>query len=112
MDIQQSKLHGFLIGYALADSMMLNFTISRQNISSVVQEKSIPKLGFIHGAKTQYILQYLCSWDSQDSPDIDQYNLIVENANSILEFYGRPNNTDDKKIQTTSSKIDIGIFAD
>ena len=111
MDIHQSKLQGFLIGYALADSMMLNFTLSRQSVSSVVQEKIIPQLGFIHGEKTQYLLQYLCAWDYQVSLDIDEYNLIIENAISILEFYGRPYNIEHTMNQNTSSKIDIGMFA-
>ena len=61
LQILPHKLQGLLIGYALGDALLLNFSIARQNSHIVVQEKSIPKLGFIHGYKTQQILQYLVS---------------------------------------------------
>ena len=97
-----------LIGYALGDALLLNFSIARQNSHIVVQEKSIPKLGFIHGYKTQQILQYLTSWDPNQSPDIDEYHLIIDNVRSVLEHYGRPYNISFDDIH---SQIDINIFA-
>ena len=108
LQILPHKLQGFLIGYALGDALLLNFSITRQNSHLVIQEKNIPKLGFLHGYKTQQILQYLTSWDSNHCPDIDEYHMMIENTKSVLEYYGRPYNI---SFENSYPDLDMNVFA-